>query len=244
MREIVLDTETTGLDPASGHRIVEIGCVELYNHVPTGRTLQRLINPERPMPEAAFLVHGHSDEVLAKQPVFAKVVDELLEFIGDAPLVIHNAAFDMGFLNAELALLKREAIPDARAIDTVSMARRKFPGAPASLDALCKRFSIDLSARDKHGALLDAQLLAEVYLAMTAGQGLLGFGEETSEQVTRVASVRVQITVRPRVLRAFADEIAAHVARLEAIDKASKGACLWKRLAPPAAEPIAEALAV
>jgi len=134
LREVVLDTETTGLDPSAGHRVVEIGCVELYNHVPTGRTLQRLINPEREMPQAAFLVHGHSDEVLAKQPVFAKVADELLEFIGDAPLVIHNAAFDIGFLNAELAHCQRDPIPDSRAVDTVSLARRKFPGAPASLD--------------------------------------------------------------------------------------------------------------
>jgi DNA polymerase-3 subunit epsilon len=208
MREIVLDTETTGLDPASGHRIVEIGCVELYNHVPTGRTLQRLINPERPMPEAAFLVHGHSDEVLAKQPVFAKVVDELLEFIGDAPLVIHNAAFDMGFLNAELALLKREAIPDARAIDTVSMARRKFPGAPASLDALCKRFSIDLSARDKHGALLDAQLLAAVYLELIGGrQHALGLDAAKAAVQVAVAQSRAR---PPRLFPPSAAEIAAH----------------------------------
>jgi DNA polymerase-3 subunit epsilon len=208
MREIVLDTETTGLDPASGHRIVEIGCVELFNHVPTGRTLQRLINPERSMPTAAFEVHGHSDEVLAKQPTFDKVVEELLEFIGDAPLVIHNAAFDMGFLNAELALLKREAIPETRAIDTVSLARRKFPGAPASLDALCKRFAIDLSARDKHGALLDAQLLAAVYLELIGGRQP-GLGLDSASAAVQVAVA--QTRARPaRLFPPSAAEIAAH----------------------------------
>jgi DNA polymerase-3 subunit epsilon len=206
LREVVLDTETTGLDPAAGHRVVEIGCVELYNHVPTGRTLQRLINPERAMPEAAFLVHGHSDEVLAKQPVFAKIVDELLEFIGDAPLVIHNAAFDIGFLNAELARCERAPIAETRAIDTVSFARRKFPGAPASLDALCKRFEIDLSARDKHGALLDAQLLAAVYLELLGGRQL---GLDVAAAAVQVATVQT----RARPARAFppsAAEIAAH----------------------------------
>jgi DNA polymerase-3 subunit epsilon len=208
MREVVLDTETTGLDPASGHRIVEIGCVELFNHIPTGRTLQRLINPERAMPAAAFEVHGHSDDVLAKQPTFDKVADELLEFIGDAPLVIHNAAFDMGFLNAELALLKREAIPETRAIDTVALARRKFPGAPASLDALCKRFAIDLSTRDKHGALLDAQLLAAVYLELIGGRQP-GLGLDTAAAAVQVAAGQT----RARPARAFPPstaEIAAH----------------------------------
>jgi DNA polymerase-3 subunit epsilon len=208
LREIVLDTETTGLDPAAGHRIVEIGCVELYNHVPTGRTLQRLINPERPMPEAAFLVHGHSDEVLAKQPVFAKVADELLEFIGDAPLVIHNAAFDIGFLNAELALCRRDPIPDSRAIDTVSFARRKFPGAPASLDALCKRFEIDLSARDKHGALLDAQLLAAVYLELLGGRQH-GLGLDVADAAVRIAVAQTRARP-PRAFPPSAAEIAAH----------------------------------
>jgi DNA polymerase-3 subunit epsilon len=208
LREVVLDTETTGLDPAAGHRVVEIGCVELYNHVPTGRTLQRLINPERSMPEAAFLVHGHSDEALAKQPVFAKVVDELLDFIGDAPLVIHNAAFDIGFLNAELGRCKRDPIPDTRAIDTVSFARRKFPGAPASLDALCKRFDIDLSARDKHGALLDAQLLAAVYLELLGGRQH-GLGLDVVTAAVQVAVV--QTRARPaRLFPPSAAEIAAH----------------------------------
>jgi DNA polymerase-3 subunit epsilon len=221
MREVVLDTETTGLDPGSGHRIVEIGCVELFNHVPTGRTLQRLINPQRSMPTAAFEVHGHSDEVLAKQPTFDKVADELLEFIGDATLVIHNAAFDMGFLNAELALLQRESIPDSRAIDTVSMARRKFPGAPASLDALCRRFDINLSARDKHGALLDAQLLAAVYLELIGGRQP-GLGLDAGAKTVQVAVTQS----RARPARSFpvgADELAAHAAFVDTIKDA-----LWK----------------
>jgi DNA polymerase-3 subunit epsilon len=210
MREVVLDTETTGLDPASGHRIVEIGCIELYNHVPTGKTLQRLINPQRSMPTAAFEVHGHSDEVLAKQPTFDKVVDDLLEFIGDAPLVIHNAAFDMAFLNAELALLNLSPIPDTRAIDTVTMARRKFPGAPASLDALCKRFAIDLSAREKHGALLDAQLLASVYLELLGGRQP-GLGLEGAAAMVHAAAPRS--AQRPqRSFAPSAEELAAHEA--------------------------------
>jgi DNA polymerase-3 subunit epsilon len=215
MREIVLDTETTGLDPASGHRIVEIGCIELYNHVPTGKTLQRLINPLRAMPTAAFEVHGHSDEALAKQPTFEKVVDELLEFIGDAPLVMHNAAFDMAFLNAELALCNRSPIPDVRAIDTVSMARRKFPGAPASLDALCKRFAIDLSAREKHGALLDAQLLASVYLELLGGRQP-GLGLEDAATIVHAAAPRG--AQRPqRSFAPSAEELAAHEAFIATI---------------------------
>jgi DNA polymerase-3 subunit epsilon len=220
MREVVLDTETTGLDPNSGHRIVEVGCIELYNHVPTGKTLQRLINPQRPMPQAAFEVHGHSDEVLAKQPTFDKVVDELLEFIGDAQLVIHNAAFDMAFLNAELALLSRPPIPDTRAVDTVTMARRKYPGAPASLDALCKRFEIDLSAREKHGALLDAQLLAAVYLELLGGRQH-GLGLEEAAIVHAAAPRSAQ---RPqRMFAPSAEELAAHEAFIATISNA-----IWK----------------
>lgn len=230
MREIVFDTETTGFEPSEGHRIVEIACLELVNQIPTGRKFQCYLNPERDVPEAAFRIHGLTEQFLSDKPKFADVVDQLLEFIGDAPLVAHNAEFDMRFLNAELALLKRGTIALDRATDTVRLARQRFPGAPASLDALCKRFAIDNTQRTLHGALLDAQLLAEVYLAMTAGQGLLGFGEETAEQVTRVVAARVQITVRPRVLRALVDEIAAHVARLEAIEKASRGTCLWLQL--------------
>lgn len=170
MREIVLDTETTGLDPKSGHRIVEIGCVELINHVPTGEVYHQYINPERDMPAEAERVHGLSETFLKDHPVFAKISDAFVDFIGDATLVIHNASFDMGFINAELDRVGVEAIPMYRAIDTVSMARKKFPGAQASLDALCRRFGIDLSGRELHGALLDSQLLADVYLELLGGR--------------------------------------------------------------------------
>lgn len=170
MREVVLDTETTGLDPGSGHRVVEIGCVELINHLPSGRTYQQYVNPQRDMPEEAYRVHGLSQEFLGGHPIFADIVDDFLAFLGDAPLVIHNASFDLGFLNAELGRLERASFPPARAIDTVVLARRKFPGARANLDALCQRFEIDLSDRSLHGALLDARLLAEVYLELVGGR--------------------------------------------------------------------------
>jgi DNA polymerase-3 subunit epsilon len=182
VREIVLDTETTGLSPGDGNRIVEIGCIELVNHLPTGQTFHCHINPEMAMPTAAFEVHGHSDAFLADKPKFAAIVDGFLAFIGDAALVIHNAAFDLGFLNAELKRLGLAALPASRAIDTVAMARRKFPGAPASLDALCRRFSVDNSARTIHGALLDAALLAEVYLELIGGrQPALGLAAAAAE---------------------------------------------------------------
>ena len=170
MREIVLDTETTGLDPASGNRIVEIGCVELENHVPSGATYHQYINPERDMPDEAYAVHGLSEVFLEDFPTFAEVADAFCAFIGDAPLVIHNATFDIGFINAELARINRPAIPISRAIDTVHIARKKFPGAPASLDALCRRFGVDTQTRTKHGALLDAGLLACVYLELVGGR--------------------------------------------------------------------------
>ncbi|MGH6863289.1 MAG: DNA polymerase III subunit epsilon, partial [Methylocella sp.] len=170
MREIVLDTETTGLDPANGHRIVEIGCVELLNAIPTGETFHAYINPERDMPEEAFRVHGISAEFLADKPVFAKVVGDFLKFAGDAKIVAHNAEFDMRFLNAELGLLGIAPIASDRVIDTLALARRKFPGAPNSLDALCARYGIDTARRSKHGALLDAGILAEVYAELTGGR--------------------------------------------------------------------------
>lgn len=176
MREIVLDTETTGLEPQDGHRVLEIGCVELFNHVPTGSAGERrwLIDPERDIPSDASRVHGITAETVRGQPIFAKVVDELFSFIADSPLVIHNADFDIGFLNAELARIGRAALPLSRAVNTLRMARHKFPGAPASLDALCKRFGIDLDGREKHGALIDAKLTAEVYVNLLGGrqQGL------------------------------------------------------------------------
>lgn len=170
MREIVLDTETTGISAADGHRLVEIGCVELDNHVPTGRVFHEYLNPQREVDAGALEVHGLSNEFLSDKPLFADIADRFLEFVGDAPLVIHNAAFDMGFLNAELKRLGRPPLPDEQAIDTLAIARRKFAGAQNSLDALCRRFGIDNSNRTKHGALLDSELLAEVYLELVGGR--------------------------------------------------------------------------
>lgn len=170
MREIVLDTETTGFDPDQGDRIVEIGGVELLNHLPTGRTYHQYINPERDMPQSAFEVHGLSTEFLRDKPVFAAVGRAFLDFVGDAKLVIHNASFDMKFLNWELKTMGLRELPWEQAIDTLAIARRRFPGSPASLDALCRRFGIDNSRREKHGALLDSEILAEVYLELVGGR--------------------------------------------------------------------------
>ena len=170
MREIVLDTETTGFEPSEGHRIVEIGAIELLNHMPTGKTYHQYINPERMMPKEAFEVHGLGDDFLRDKPVFKSVARGFLEFIGEATLVIHNAAFDMKFLNAELQTLGHPGLAMTQALDTVALARKKFPGSPASLDALCRRFGIDNSSREKHGALLDSELLAEVYLELIGGR--------------------------------------------------------------------------
>ena len=213
MREVVLDTETTGLDPASGHRIVEIGCVELFNHVATGKVFHKYINPERDMPDEAFAVHGLSEEFLAKHPLFAEIADELLEFLGDSKLVIHNAGFDMKFLNWELTLLSRPVLPFDRAIDTVAMARKRFPGSPASLDALCRRFEIDNSSRTKHGALLDSELLAEVYLELIGGRepGLsLLSNQQSALDPEKPAVVREARPARPH--QAEAAELEAHAA--------------------------------
>ena len=170
MREIVLDTETTGLDPQDGHRIVEIGAVELHNHVPTGNVYHQYINPLISMPDQAFAIHGLSDEFLSEKPKFSEIAKEFLDFIGSAKLVIHNAAFDIKFINAELKRIDKEEITFDRATDTLAIARKKFPGSPASLDSLCRRFKIDNSARVVHGALLDSQILAEVYLELVGGK--------------------------------------------------------------------------
>ena len=170
MREIVLDTETTGFDPESGDRIVEIGCVELLNHLPTGKTYHQYINPQRDMPADAFAVHGISSEFLADKPVFAAVGQAFLDFVGDAKMVIHNASFDMKFLNAELGWVNLPLLPMSQAIDTLEIARKRFPGAQNSLDALCRRFGVDNSNREKHGALLDSEILAEVYLELVGGR--------------------------------------------------------------------------
>lgn len=183
MREIVLDTETTGLDPDSGHRVVEIGCVELMDHFPTGQRFQRYLNPEREMTADAERVHGISNAFLKDKPLFAHIADEFLEFIGDSPLVIHNASFDLKFLNSELQRIARPALELSRAIDTIEIAKTKFPGARYSLDELCKRFNVDLSARRLHGALLDAELTAQVYLELIGGRQrklLLATAEEAA----------------------------------------------------------------
>lgn len=170
MREIVLDTETTGFDPTTGDRIVEIGGVELHNHLPTGRTYHQYINPERAMPREAFEVHGLGDDFLRDKPVFAAIGQAFADFVGDAKLVIHNAAFDIKFLNFELTRMGLAEIPWSQAIDTLAIAKQKFPGSPASLDALCRRFGVDNSKREKHGALLDSEILAEVYLELIGGR--------------------------------------------------------------------------
>lgn len=182
MREIVLDTETTGLDPLRGDRLVEIGCVEIFNRMPTGQTFHRHLNPERAMPAEAFAVHGLSSEFLADKPFFAEVVDDFLEFIADAPLVIHNASFDISFINAELDRIKRPPIVRERLVDTLLLARRKHPGVSNRLDDLCSRYAIDNSRRTKHGALLDAELLAEVYIDLIgARQSQLILAAETRD---------------------------------------------------------------
>lgn len=197
MREIVVDTETTGLDPENGHRIAEIGCVELLNTIPTGEIFHSYIDPERDMPESAFRVHGLSAEFLAGKPAFAKVASDFLTFIDGAKIIAHNAEFDMRFLNAELDLLGLGPIAHDRVVDTLSLARRKFPGAANSLDALCARFGIDTSRRTKHGALLDAELLAEVYAELTGGrQAVLTFG---LGEVSTIPNVRL-LTQRPHPL--------------------------------------------
>jgi len=208
MREIILDTETTGLDPTAGHRIVEIGCVELVNYLATGRTFQRFINPEMEMPAEALAIHGLTDELLAQKPIFAEVADAFLEFIDETTLVIHNAAFDLGFINAELERLGRAPVALERTVDTIRMARRKFPGAPASLDALCRRFKIDNTERAYHGALLDAKLLAEVYIELNGGrQPGLVFGAATGNKVDLAAPPVIR---RPRPHTASHEEVALH----------------------------------
>ncbi|MEL6335699.1 MAG: DNA polymerase III subunit epsilon [Pseudomonadota bacterium] len=230
MREIVLDTETTGLDPNEGHRVVEIGAVELRNTLRTGGEFHVYINPERPMPAEAERIHGLGDAFLRNKPVFAAVVDKFLAFIGEAPLVIHNAAFDMKMLNAELIRLGRPPLPMARAVDTVEIARRKFPGAQANLDALCKRFGVDNGARTKHGALLDSELLADVYLELMGGrqQGLsLDAAAGLPGHHAAAGAARQAARARPRPLgrRITEDEATAHAAFIEGMGEAA----LWRR---------------
>lgn len=228
MREIALDTETTGFEPSEGDRIVEIGAVELFNHMPTGKVYHQYINPQRSMPQGAFEVHGLGDSFLADKPLFAAIADDFLDFIGDAKLVIHNAAFDMKFLNAELGWLSKTLLPMDQAIDTLTIARKKFPGSPASLDALCRRFGVDNSAREKHGALLDSEILAEVYLELIGGQqpGLELTRSDAASSRVRTAQGQTSAP-RPRALapRITEREKAAHAAFVE---KLGDGA-LWRK---------------
>ncbi|TFL17548.1 DNA polymerase III subunit epsilon [Jannaschia formosa] len=226
MREIVLDTETTGFEPESGDRIVEIGAVELINHVATGRTYHQYINPERAMPQGAFEVHGLGDEFLKDFPVFAQIGQQFLDFIGDDKLVIHNAAFDMKFLNAELAWMGLPVLPMERAVDTLAIARSKFPGSPASLDALCRRFGVDNSSREKHGALLDSEILAEVYLELIGGRqtSLTLAGPARRQAVQESGQWKAHPRPAPLPSRLTDAERAAHAAFVE---KLGSGA-LWK----------------
>jgi DNA polymerase-3 subunit epsilon len=231
MREIVLDTETTGLDPFQGHRVVEIGCVELVNRFPTGRTFHCYINPERDMPTEAFGVHGLSAEFLRGHPVFQDHAEAFLDFVAQDPLVIHNGTFDLGFLNAELGRCERPVIARDRVLDTLLLARRKHPNGPNRLDDLCGRYGIDTSRRTKHGALLDAEILAEVYLELIgARQAQLGLGDSSREAIAiRVPAAPRQ---RPQALpgRLSADDIAAHGAFV-----ATLGSAIWLNYATAAA---------
>lgn len=228
MREIVLDTETTGLDPASGDRIVEIGAVELFNHMPTGKIYHQYINPERMMPKEAFAVHGLGDEFLSDKPLFADIVAEFLTFVADAKMVIHNASFDMKFINAELDWVGKQKLPYSQAIDTLEIARKKFPGAQNSLDALCRRFGVDNAAREKHGALLDSELLAEVYLELVGGrQPDFALGEGQRSASTDMGDGTWKPTRRPNPLpsRLTEEESAKHA---EFVDELGEGA-LWRK---------------
>jgi len=213
MREIVFDTETTGLDPYQGDRLVEIGCVELVNGFPTGNSFHHYLNPEREMSDGAFQVHGLSTEFLKDKPLFADICEEFLSFVGDAPLVAHNAMFDLGFINAELERCKKAAIQRERLVDTLMLARRRYPAGPNKLDDLCTRFSIDLSRRTKHGALLDAELLAEVYVELTGKrQARLGLIDAVTATSQGAAIMVVRVRPAPLAPRVTDDEREAHQA--------------------------------
>ncbi|HET7649246.1 MAG TPA: DNA polymerase III subunit epsilon [Gammaproteobacteria bacterium] len=234
MRQVVLDTETTGLEPAEGHRIIEIGCVELVDRRPTNRTFQQYINPEREVDQGALDVHGINNDFLSNKPRFAEIADEFLRFVDGSELIIHNASFDVGFINHELARLDNgvsDIATRCTVLDTLELARRLHPGQKNSLDALCKRYNIDNSSRQLHGALLDAQILADVYLAMTGGQAALlldpsadltGRGQGTGRKQVDRAGLNLC------VLRATDEERELHRNKLAAIAKASGGQCLWQ----------------
>ena len=228
MREIVLDTETTGLDPFEGDRIVEIGALELINHIPSGRTYHQYINPERDMPAEAFAVHGLSDEFLKDKPVFMAIVEDFLAFVDGAPLVIHNAGFDMKFINAELKWAGKPALPPEQAVDTLAIARKRHPMGPNSLDALCKRYNIDNTMRDLHGALLDSELLAQVYLELIGGRQqsltLVDLGSNAGSSTLQTAAVRTRPSpLPPRLTEA---ERQAHEDFVDTLG----GDAIWKKI--------------
>lgn len=244
MRQIILDTETTGLEPEQGHRVIEIGCVEIFKRRKTGRTFHRYIRPDREVDRGALQVHGITNEFLQQQSRFEAIAEELLEFISGAELIIHNAAFDVAFLDAELKRLpgpRRHIKGICGVLDTLPLARQMHPGQRNSLDALCKRYGVDNSHREFHGALLDAQILLDVYLAMTGGQTTLILAEAQNKVDS---AIELSLPVRPRgelrVVEASAEELAAHARSLAAIDKASGNKTLWRTLeSPPAAIAVA-----
>jgi DNA polymerase-3 subunit epsilon len=232
MRQIVLDTETTGLDPSQGHKIIEIGCVELLNRRLTGNHLHVYINPQREVEAAAMEVHGITNEFLADKPLFSDVAQSFIDFVDGAELIIHNAPFDIGFLDHELAALRRGYKPMTdycSVLDSLVMARKKHPGQKNNLDALCKRYMVDNTQRELHGALLDAEILADVYLMMTGGQSSFSLGyEESAQKDNGVASQNLDSLRKPlKVIRATPEEMAAHEARLKEIDDAAENGCLW-----------------
>lgn len=237
MRQVVLDTETTGLESSQGHRIIEIGCVELVNRRLTGRHYHQYINPEREIDAGAFEVHGISNAMLADKPVFARIAEEFLNFVGDAELVIHNAPFDIGFIDSELRRLKTDYVSITKrcnVVDSLVIARSKHPGQKNNLDALCKRYGVDNSQRDLHGALLDAEILADVYLLMTGGQTALSLGGNQAKseggslnEIRRLSPSRKSLPV----IIATLEELAAHEQKIALIDKASGGNCVWRRSA-------------
>ncbi len=232
MRQIVLDTETTGLDPSQGHKIIEIGCVELLNRRLTGNHLHVYINPQREVEAAAMEVHGITNEFLADKPLFSDVAQSFIDFVDGAELIIHNAPFDIGFLDHELAALRRGYKPMTdycSVLDSLVMARKKHPGQKNNLDALCKRYMVDNTQRELHGALLDAEILADVYLMMTGGQSSFSLGyQESAQKDNGVASQKLDSRRKPlKVIRATPEEMAAHEARLKEIDDAAENGCLW-----------------
>ena len=234
MRQVVLDTETTGLEAELGHRILEIGCVEMIGRKITRRHFHHYINPQRDIDEGALEVHGISSDFLADKPVFLDIWESFLDFVKDSELIIHNAAFDIGFINQEMRLISSSlgVITDhCSVVDSLELARNKHPGQKNNLDALCKRYSIDNSQRELHGALLDAEILADVYLLLTGGQGSLSLGEEPTGSGSRKMKERGRHTAL-KVIRATPDELIEHARKLDTLEEASENGCLWKQLEP------------